>query len=322
MSTKMLFALGLGGLSAVVSMAFLAGWPGGLLVVYLAPLPLLLAGLGGGAAAATVAGATGIMTAGLIGGAMAAGVYGLVHALPAWMVTRHALLQRSARDGTQTWFPAGHNLCWLAALGAALLVAAAMASWGAGTSVSKVISTGLDRGVSGFMPDLSAAQRQEIVGFMTPLFAGGIGTSWMIMTVVNATLAQGILATMGRNLRPSPRLADLELTGWFGWTLASAAALALMGTLLGAPELQYIGRNLAMILTVPYIFLGLAVLHALALRVPFPGMFLAVFYIVLVYFVLNNLSWIVILLAVTGMMEDWAGLRERLARHEDNRENE
>ena len=69
MSTKMLFALGLGGLSAVVSMAFLAGWPGGLLVVYLAPLPLLLAGLGGGAAAATVAGATGIMTAGLIGGA-------------------------------------------------------------------------------------------------------------------------------------------------------------------------------------------------------------------------------------------------------------
>ena len=48
MSTKMLFALGLGGLSAVVSMAFLAGWPGGLLVVYLAPLPLLLAGLGGG----------------------------------------------------------------------------------------------------------------------------------------------------------------------------------------------------------------------------------------------------------------------------------
>ena len=154
MSTKMLFALGLGGLSAVVSMAFLAGWPGGLLVVYLAPLPLLLAGLGGGAAAATVAGATGIMTAGLIGGAMAAGIYGLVHALPAWMVTRHALLQRSARDGTQTWFPAGHNLCWLAALGAALLVAAAMASWGAGTSVSKVISTGLDRGVSGFMPDL------------------------------------------------------------------------------------------------------------------------------------------------------------------------
>jgi hypothetical protein len=253
---------------------------------------------------------------------MAAGVYGLVHALPAWMVTRHALLQRSARDGTQTWFPAGHNLCWLAALGAALLAAAAMASWGAGTSVSKVISTSLDRGVSEFMPDLSSAQRQEIVGFMTPLFAGGIGTSWMIMTVVNATLAQGILATMGRNLRPSPRLADLELTGWFGWTLASAAALALMGTLLGAPELQYIGRNLAMILTVPYIFLGLAVLHALALRVPFPGMFLAVFYIVLVYFVLNNLSWIVILLAVTGMMEDWAGLRERLARHEDNRESE
>lgn len=322
MSPQMLIALGLGGLSAVVSMAFLAGWPGGLLVVYLAPLPLFLAGLGGGASAATVAGATGIMTAGLIGGAMAAGVFGLVHALPAWMVVRHSLLQRSARDGTVTWFPAGHNLCWLAALGAALLLVAAMASWGSGTTVSKIISTGLDRGVAGFMPDLSAAQRQEFVGFMTPFFAGGIGTSWMIMTVVNATIAQGILVSMNRNLRPSPRLADLEVTDWLGWALAGAAAAALLGVLLGAPELKYIGRNLAMILAVPYIFLGLAVVHALARRLSFPGTFLAVFYIVLVYFVLGNSGWIVVVLAAVGMIEDWTGLRVRLAERGDNQENE
>ena len=322
MSTQMLIALGLGGLSAVVSLAFFAGWPGGLLVVYLAPLPLFLAGLGGGASAATVAGATGIMTAGLIGGAMAAGVFGLVHALPAWLVVRQALLQRPARDGTITWFPAGHNLCWLGALGAALLLVAAMASWGAGTSVSKVISTGLERGVAGFMPNLSAAHRQELVGFMTPFFAGGLGTSWMIMTVVNATLAQGILVSMGRNLRPSPRLADLELTGWFAWALAGAAAAALLGALLGAPELKYIGRNLVIILTVPYIFLGLAVLHALARRLSFPGTFLAVFYIVLVYFVLNNSGWVFVLLAATGMIEDWAGLRVRFAGRSQNRENE
>ena len=322
MPIQMLIALGLGGLSAVVSMAFLVGWPGGLLVVYLAPLPLFLAGLGGGASAATVAGATGIMTAGLIGGAMAAGVFGLVHALPAWMVVRQSLLQRTASDGTAAWFPAGHSLCWLAALGAALLLVAATASWGAGTSVSEVISIGLDRGVTGLMPNLSIEQRLEIIGFMAPFFAGGIGTSWMIMAVVNATLAQGILVSLGRNLRPSPRLADLELTGWLGWTLAGAAGAALLGVLLEAPELKYIGRNLVMILTVPFVILGLAVIHALARRLSFSGTFLAVFYVVLVYFILNNSGWIIVLLALMGMIEDWSGLRVRFAGRGDNRENE
>ncbi|MDP6122047.1 MAG: hypothetical protein QF450_11720, partial [Rhodospirillales bacterium] len=103
---------------------------------------------------------------------------------------------------------------------------------------------------------------------------------------------------------------------------AGAAATALLGALLLAPELKYIGRNLVIILTVPYIFLGLAVLHALARRLLFPGTFLAVFYIVLVYFVLNNSGGVFILLAATGMIEDWAGLRARFAGRHGNRENE
>ncbi|MEE9544378.1 MAG: DUF2232 domain-containing protein, partial [Rhodospirillales bacterium] len=73
MSKSWLIALAGGVLSVFASMAFLGGLPGGWLFVYLAPLPLLLAGLGLGPAAATVAGGGAIFAAGLAAGLLAAG---------------------------------------------------------------------------------------------------------------------------------------------------------------------------------------------------------------------------------------------------------
>lgn len=317
MSKQTFLALGLGALSAAVSLAFLTGWPGGVFLVYLAPLPLYLAGLGGGVSAVTVAGGAGILVVGLLGGAMAAGIYGLLHALPAWLVVGQSLLRRSAAGGAGAWSPPGAVLCALATLGGALLLLAAAASWGAGTTLAAAITQGLERGIAVFMPDLAAEQRRDFVAFLAPLFAGGLGTSWMLMTVLNAAAAQGLLVRMGRNLRPSPRFAALALPSWYGWLLAGSAALALLGALLGHGEMTYIGRNLAMILAVPYFFLGLAVVHALARRVSFPGTLLAFF-----YFVLIVSGWIAVIVAGIGMVEDWAGLRKRLPAPADDEESE
>lgn len=317
MSKQTLIALGLGGLSASVSLAFITGWPGGVLLVYLAPLPLYLAGLGGGISAATIAGATGILTAGLLGGAMAAGIYGLLHALPAWLVVGQTLLKRNAAGGAAAWYPAGHVLCALATLGGALLLMAALASWGAGTTLASAIANGLERGIAAFMPELSQEHRREFVAFLSPMFAGGLGTSWMIMTVLNAAAAQGVLVRIGRNLRPSPRFAALALPGWYGWLLAAAAAAGLLGALLGHGEMTYIGRNLAMILAVPYFFLGLAVVHAAVRRISFPATALAFF-----YFVMIVSGWVALIVAGLGMCEDWAGLRKRFGRPDDDQESE
>ena len=139
---------------------------------------------------------------------------------------------------------------------------------------------------------------------------------------------QDLLKQAGVNISalgyyPNPLAPDAqEARAYINHLKKVIKAAALLGVLLGAPELKYIGRNLAMILAVPYIFLGLAVVHALARRLSFPGTFLAVFYIVLVYFVLGNSGWLVVVLAAVGMIEDWTGLRVRLAEREDNQENE
>ncbi len=319
MSKNMLIALGGGGLSAAASMAFLAGSPGALVFVYLAPLPLLLVGLGLGAKAGTVAAITGFMVAGLTGGAMAAGLYGMLNALPAALVVRQALSQRPAGPaGSVDWYPVGSILSWLTILGAAIFLMAVLASHAAGQAdIGGAISTYLDRAFEIMAPALGEGDRANVVATFTPLFPGFVVTSWVVMTAVNGAVAQAVLVRLGRNLRPQTPLAALILPEWMSTLLAASAAVAL----LGPGELEYIGRNLTIILAVPFFFLGLAVIHALARRALPPTTLLAVFYFVF-YILLLVTGWAALMVAGVGLIEQWGGgLRRRFAGPDKNREN-
>ncbi len=322
MSKDMLIALGGGGLSAAAFMAFLAGSPGALtlVIVYLAPLPLLLVGLGLGAKAGTVAGVTGFMVAGLAGGAMAAGPYGLLNALPAALVVRQALLHRPAGPaGGVQWSPVGAILCWLTVLGAAIFLMAVLASHAAGEAgIEGAVSTYLDRLLEAVAPSLfGEGERANWVARLTPLFPGSVVVSWLVMTAVNGALAQALLARMGRGLRPRTALADLKLPEWMSTLLVASAAVAL----LGPGEVEYIGRNLVIILAAPFFFLGLAVIHALARRAVPMATLLGVFYFVF-YGLLLFTTWAALTVVAIGLIEQWGGgLRRRFAGPDENREN-
>ena len=126
--------------------AFLSRVPGALFFVYLASLPLFMAGLALGPKAGMISSAVGFMAVGLVGGSLSAGVFGLMQALPAWMIVRQMLLQRPAGVGPGSesgqravieWYPPGDMLCWLTMLAAGMLVfmavaAAGVASWTGG----------------------------------------------------------------------------------------------------------------------------------------------------------------------------------------------
>ncbi len=319
MSKDMLIALGGGGLSAAASMTFLMGSPAALVFVYLAPLPLLAVALGLGAKAGAVAGVGGFMVAGLIGGATSAGLYGLLNALPAALVVRQALLQRpTGPAGGVQWYPVGSILGWLTVLGAGIFLTAVLASRAVGEAgIEDSVSTYLDRAFMIMAPALGETERATVVARFTPLFPGFVVTSWLVMTVVNGALAQGLLVRMGRGLRPRTALAALKLPEWMSSLLVASAAVALL-----APgELEYIGRNLVIILAVPFFFLGLAVIHALARRAVPLTTLLAVFYFVF-YGLLLITGWAVMMVAATGLIEQWGGgLRRRFAGPDKNREN-
>ncbi len=300
----MLIALLGGGLSAVISLAFLTGTPGALFLAYLAPLPLLLVGLGLGASAGTVAGGAAILATVGLGGMVTAGLYTLVNAVPALVMVRTVLTQRPRSGGTRNWYPAGFTLCWLTALAAALFATVAFLAWSAGNGVVEFTSEFLDQTLATMLPQLSSAQRGDLVAATIPLFPGMVGVSWILMTVVNGSLAQGILVRAGRNLRPSPRLADLMLPDWMSWLLVASAAMAL----LGPGEWEYTGRNLVLISAAPFFFLGLAVVHTLVRGTTFPGPLMVIFYFMLIFS-----NWAAGAAAGIGMIEQWAGLRYRFA---------
>ncbi len=314
MPREALIAIAAGLASAAAAMALLTGAFLTIGIVYLAPLPMFLAGLALGPRAAAIAALTGVMAMGFFGGSVMAGVFIVVHAVPMWAMVKLALspdigsggaggMNAATGDGSAqgVWMTPGWIVALMTALAAGLLVMAAFTVGDAG--LSGFVADHLGRVFETVAPGFPAADRGRLAEAMTPLFPGTVATSWVVMLTVNATLAQGLLVRTGHNRRPSPAYAGMVLPGWLSWPLVGAAVLALAGP----GEWEYMGRNLAMVLALPYFFLGLAVFHTLARRVAAARLVLVAFYLVIVVSV-----WAALVVAGIGVVEHWYGLRGRM----------
>ncbi len=309
-----IIAIGGGFISAIASLAFLGGVPGALLLVYLAPLPLMMVGLAFGPTAAVVASVAGALAAGAIGTAVATMLFAVIHGLPAWMTVRLALINRPAEETRQTtgedakdkaaWYPAGHVLAWLTALGSGLfLIMVLFIAGGAGEFKNAVINY-LDQVLTMLAPALPKESRAQALSLIAPLFPALVGVTWLVVTAINGVLAQGILRRMGRALRPSPSYRNLSLPHWLSWLLVGTAAMALTGPLMGMVEIEYMGRNMAAISAVPFFFLGVAVLRSLVKKRIFIMMV-----IISLYLFLMMPGWAALLVTGIGLTEHWIGLR-------------
>ena len=299
-----IIAIGGGFISAIASLAFLGGVPGALLLVYLAPLPLMMVGLAFGPAAAAVASVAGALAAGAIGTAVATMLFAVIHGLPAWMTVRLALINQPAEEDKAVWYPAGHVLAWLTALGSGLfLIMVIFVAGGAGEFKDAVINY-LDQVLTMLAPALPKESRAQALSLIAPLFPALVGVTWLVVTAINGVLAQGILRRMGRALRPSPHYRNLSLPHWLSWLLVGTAAMALTGPLMGMVEIEYMGRNMAAISAVPFFFLGVAVLRSLVKRRIF-----ILIVIISVYLFLMMPGWAALLVTGIGLTEHWIGLR-------------
>lgn len=294
-------AFGGGSLSAAASVAALFGTPGGVVFAYLAPLPLLLVGLGLGTGATAIAAVTGVLAVAVFAGVPAASVYGGMHAFPSWLIVHQMLTQRSAGDVAPSR-SVGSVLCWLAVVGGVIASVTAVMSRGE-AGIEGSIRELLGAAVSMAAPDLASTDIETFVSYLTPLFIGVSGVTWMLMLVVNGVIAQSILARKGWNLMPTPAWSALTLPDWMSWPLVSAALVALVSS----GDLEYLAHNLVLILAAPYFFLGLAVVHSLARHAPGKGFILTAFYLTLVLF----LAFAGIAVIGLGVIEQWAGVRRR-----------
>jgi Predicted membrane protein (DUF2232) len=299
--------LGLAVLAGVVSSALflclLTGVPGMVLFAYFVQLPLMLAGLAMGLTASMVAVVSALLINGVIAGAVATMIYGVIQALPALIVVRQALLARQD-GGNVEWYPPGLLLAQLTCV----------AGLGIGLAFLLLLDHpgGLQGAIEAFLAsalvEMGAIQAEAVssaeLGPWMFLFPGLMATSWLVMVVLNAVLAQALAVRLGWNRRPSPDLTRLELPSWL-WPALGAAGLV---ALLGEHGWGFLGRSLLIVFVVPYVFLGLAVIHTLVRRWSHPSWLLAALYAALVL-----LGWPILAVLLLGFVEDWAHLRRRLA---------
>jgi hypothetical protein len=295
------FAVLAGLISSTLFLALSSGMPGMVLLAYFIQLPLLFVGLSLGLAASVIAAGSAILVCSLIAGVVAAALFALVQAVPAVMVIRQALLSRR-QDGKVEWYPPGLVLAQLTTFAAVCITA------------SYLVLLGHPGGLQGMLSDFIGATLAELGGAEAEaapspelgrwmfLFPGLMAASWLVMVVVNGVLAQALAVRLGLNRRPSPALSELELPGWLWPAIGIAALLAVLGD----DGLGFLGRSLLIVLVVPYMFLGLAVIHAFARRWSHRRLALTVFYGGVML-----LGWPLLAILLLGFVEDWAHVRQR-----------
>ena len=300
--------LGFAGVSAVCGalaagpyLLVLTGSTGSMILVYLAQLPLFAAGLWLGTGASASAGLVAALILAAAGSMPAAALFAAVNVFPVVLLVRQSLLARTGSGNAVEWYPPGLITAWLTGLG---LVAAAVTFAFLGgpqdmqAALREVLAPALNRHLGEIPPELD-----ELLAFVAFILPGMIATSWMMMTVTNGSLAQGLLARFGASWRPSPDLAALGLPLWIAVVLAFAAGATLLGG-----TARFIGVNVMIVLAVPFCLAGLAVLHTVARRFPRPAVTLATFYLLA-----GVLGWPLLLIALLGLLNSPLGLRRRFA---------
>jgi predicted membrane protein DUF2232 len=296
-----LTAVLLGGLSALLYLSVIVT-PGGVIMASFTQAPLFIAGLSLGLPAALMATAVASVSVMTAGGLLGGIVHTLVNALPVLVLLNRALLSRRAPDGGVEWYPPGLLVAWLSGLAAVtlgvLLTILAMGQGGMAGSVHRQIDLILPM----FGPNQESLR--PLFEIVAPILPAIIVAAWMLVTMANGAIAQAITTGMRRALRPALKIAETELPNWLAIALVIAAGVVLLGHgLIGT-----IAANATVILLVPFVVLGLAVVHLATRGVRARGFLLGGLYAVTAI-----LTWPLIVIIALGLIEQGFGLKRRIA---------
>jgi hypothetical protein len=291
-----LIALAAGCASALMFASMISGVLISILLIYLAPLPLMVAALGWGPLCATIGGIGAATVLGAIFGLPYCIIFVVTVALPAWWLGHLALLGRpvtrdvSPANGTapaapaMEWYPVGRILLWIAGF-ATLITMVALVAFG--TDITAItVATG------------EIEQLADALATITPAAAAMV---FMITLTLNLWLAAKITATSGRLHRPWPDLKSAALPPLTLAALCAAIAFCFVGGLLAI-----LAQIITTALMMAYALTGLAVLHTVTLAIKSRALWLGCTYAIVVLFV-----WPVLAMAVLGLAEALFGLRRR-----------
>ena len=312
MIAVILIALAAGAASALMFASMVSGALISVLLLYLAPLPLMVAALGWGPLCATIGGIAAATGLGAIFGLPYCIAFVVAVALPAWWLGHLALLGRpiansetSPENGATAtpplleWYPVGRILLWIAGFAALTTMSVLLTLGHDAATVTSVIRHGLSL-VWGHDEAINEETQRGIDMLATIAPAAAAIVAMMTLTL-NLWLAAKITATSGRLHRPWPDLNNTALPPMTLAALSVAIAFCFIGGL-SAMLAQIIGSAL----TMAYALAGFAVLHTLTLALRHRALWLSCTYAVVAVF-----GWPVLAIAALGLADAVFGLRQR-----------
>ncbi|MET3906597.1 hypothetical protein ABID59_000928 [Bradyrhizobium sp. S3.3.6] len=313
-----LIALIAGAASALMFASIVSGALISLVLVYLAPLPLMLAAIAWGPLCGALGGIVAtLVIAGALSPPLALG-YGFAFALPAWWLGHLAMLGRPVTLGRPAsgtagsdaasvqveWYPLGRILLWIAAL-ATLLTAGSLYSLGSDASA---ISDAMRRGfakILSMVSETTVTESDPRVGLMVAVIPVLVAASQMATLTLNLWLAAKVAAVSGRLHRPWPDLSSTSLPPMTLVALCVALAFSFFSGMTGI-----LAVVVTTVVMMAYALVGLAVLHTITRDLANRGIWLASAYAILFMFSVS-----LILLTALGLADAVFGFRERFLRN-------
>lgn len=304
MALLLLIAVAAGAASALLAAGVAAGAVMAVPLFYLAPLPVMIAGMAFTPLAAGIA----VAVAALSLMASISGAFALTYlaglGAPAFILSYAALLAQAdpAAPGGMRWFPvAGLMLLAvaLAGIGVGLGLFAVSGSYEAYLELVGENFAALVASQNAPAPQGDVAAMGQLVARMMPPIAGGMS---FIAFIADLYLAGRAALISGRLNRPWPDLTALRLRpAWAGVALALLIVGGQMESLIGLVALAF-----ATALVIAYALAGFALVHARTRGQSARAVRLAGLWIATVM-----LGWPLIGMAVVGIADSFLDLRNR-----------
>jgi len=283
-----------------------------LVLIILAPTPLMVAGLAWGPFCAAIGGLTAMIGLSAVFGLPISIGYGLAIVLPAWWLGHLVLLGRPRMsNGVPTepeleWYPIGRILLWIAGLVVLISMATLLTFGTDATTINEALRQRLAQLLqlmSGSVVSANDPGVQSLVGFMPAMIA----MSSMTTLTLNLWLAAKAVATSGRLRRPWPDLRTTALPPMTLVALCVALAFCFSDEMVGM-----IAKVVSGALLTAYMLTGFAVLHILTRGSKSRAFWLGTAYAMVVILGV----WPVIAMMMLGLADAVFGFRERFLRNQ------
>lgn len=312
MVAHLVIALAAGGASGAMFASIASGSLISLLLLYLSPLPLMVAALGWGPLWAAIGGVAAAVGLAAAFGSSDGIAFAVAVALPACWLGHLSLLGRPIAHTSRVaqdadvhleWFPAGRILLWIAGF-AALASGAALLTFGTDAATINDTLRGFLQRAFALNKSANNAEIEQLIDAVVHLAPSAAAIATTATLSFNLWLAAKVTLTSGRLQRPWPELRAATLPVMTLVALCVSIAFCFSGGLLAM-----LANIVASALLMAYVLTGFAVLHTLTLALKSRA-----FWLGSAYAAVMMLGWPMLVMAALGLADAMFGLRQRYLR--------